>query len=292
MVSFSHEFLVELFRNHGELAATLLRFCTGMVFEHERTEQRSIDLSQVVSTEYRADAVVELQDGSNTTVAAVIVEVQLKVDHDKEGTWPVYVTALHHKLACPVVLIVVTPSGSVADWARRPIHLGHPGFTLTPVVMELKDVPRIIDPEEAQKLPELAVLSAMANPDLEVVLAALSVISPLPEERARLYWDVIWMALPPSVRKALETHMQGYVYQSEFARKYISQGREEGREEGLRRAVLAIVRAKLGEVTADDEAAIAAVTGEHALAALIDALMQITDAPEVRAAMRAAGKNR
>lgn len=119
VVSFSHELLVELFRNGGGLAPVLLRACIGMVIDHDSVEHRSIDLSQVVSTEYRADAVVVLHDRSGATVAAIIVEVQLGIDRHKERTWPMHVAALYHKLGCPVILLVVTPSPEVATWARR-----------------------------------------------------------------------------------------------------------------------------------------------------------------------------
>jgi hypothetical protein len=296
VVSFSHEFLVELFRNCGELAPTLLRMCKGMVLDHECAEQRSIDLSQVASTEYRADAVVELHDGGGAVVAAVIVEVQLHVDRVKERTWPVYIAALRHKLACPVVLVVVTPSREVAGWAGRPIPLGHPGLCLTPLVIELDEVPRMVDPEQLQGIPELGVLSAIANPDLEVATAAVSVVSLLPEDRARLYLDVILAALPPSIRKTLEAQMEGYVYQSEFARKYYTQGREEGREEGLeqgharglRSAVLALLRSKLAVVTSEDVAAIEAMSDEHALTELIGVLGQAIGPAEIQAALAAA----
>ena len=50
--------------------------------------------------------------------------------------------------------------------------------------------------------------------------------------------------------------MQNYVYKSEFARKYYSQGLEEGHTRGLRSAVLALLRAKLDAVTGEDEAAL------------------------------------
>ncbi len=39
------------------------------------------------------------------------------------------------------------------------------------------------------------------------------------------------MALPEAIRRILEARMQGYEYQSDFARKYYGQGREEGRQE-------------------------------------------------------------
>lgn len=298
MVSFSHEFLVELFRTRGELAPALLR-CADIVFDHDRVEHGSIDLSQVVSTEYRADCVVVLRDRAGAAVAGVIVEVQLRLDRDKERTWPVYVAALHAKLERPAVLLVLTPDPGVARWARGPFPTGHPGFDLRPVVIGFDDLPRITDPAQAGGLPELAVLSALANPVLEVADAAIAAISALPADQVKLYLDVILTALPPLVRAILEIRMQGYVYQSEFARKYYSQGLEEGREQGieqgieqgrgagLRSAVLALLRAKLDAVTGEDEAAIASVDDERRLTELIGALGLATSTVDVRAALAA-----
>jgi len=222
-----------MFRNCGELAPMLLEACARIAFRHDRVDEASIDFSQVVSTEYRADATVVLRDGGEAPVAAIVVEVQLGVDPDKKYSWPVYVTTLRARLRCPVVLLVVSPSPSIAAWSRASIVLGHPGFALAPVVIQLADVPRMTDLADVLHVPELAVLSAMAHPELEVATVAVSAIQGLPEEQARLYLDLIMAALPPSLRKLLlESHMQGYVYQSEFARKYYSQGLEEGLEQG------------------------------------------------------------
>jgi hypothetical protein len=129
--------LVDLFRVCGELAPALLDLCADLRFAHDRVEQGPADLSQVVSTEYRADRVVLLHDHSNVAVAGVIVEVQLGIDRDKRGVWPVYVTALHAQYRCSVVLLVFAPDPVVARWARTPIALGHPGFDLAPLVIEL-----------------------------------------------------------------------------------------------------------------------------------------------------------
>ncbi len=109
----------------------------------------------------------------------------------------------------------------------------------------------------------------------------------------------------------LESHMQGYVYQSEFARKYYSQGLEEGRERGLeegrergledghergleeghdaglRAAVLALLHVKLDVVTPDDEAVIARVRDEHELTKLIGAIGRAASVREVRSALNA-----
>jgi hypothetical protein len=100
-----HEILVELFRQRGELAPALLQACAKLDVPHDHVELTSIDLSQVVPTEYRADAVIELRGRGR---APVIVEVQLDRDKDKPYTWPVYVTALRAKLRAQVTLLVIT----------------------------------------------------------------------------------------------------------------------------------------------------------------------------------------
>jgi len=284
MPSFHHELLVELFRNDGALAVALLRSRAGLAIDHARVELGSIDLSQVAPTEYRADAVIVLRDREDHPVAGVIVEIQRQIERDKLLTWPVYVTTLRAKLASTVVLLVIAPDPEVAAWARRPIELGHPGFWLTPVVVGFDDVPWIRDSHEACRLPELAVLSVMAHPELEIAQVAIDAVTQLPGDRARLYLDVIMMALPATLRQILEARMQHYEYRSEFARKYYG----EGREEGLRAAVVAFVRAKLDDLSDADLAAIDSLHDQVILTALITALAQAGSASEARAALRQA----
>jgi hypothetical protein len=278
-----HQVLVDMFRNCGELAPELLRICAGIELEHNRVEPRSIDLSQVASTEYRADSVVELRGHGDAIVAAVIVEVQLSVDPDKLHSWPLYITALRRQFKCLVFLLVITTEPSVAHWARQPIALGHPGFRLEPLVVDFADLPRIVDPGAAERLPELAVLSAMAHPELDVATAAVGALTMLPEDQKRLYLDVILARLPDLIRQILEARMQGYEYQSEFARRYYNQGRSEG----LQDAVLALARAKLEVVTAADEAAIKALHDPQVLTDLIGALVRARSVPEALAAFAA-----
>jgi hypothetical protein len=115
-------------------------------------------------------------------------------------------------------------------------------------VIGFDDVPWVRDRTKALRLPELAVLSVMAHPELEIAEVAIDAVAQLPADQARLYLDVIMMALPAAIRQILEARMQRYEYQSDFARKYYGQGREEG----LRAAVVALARTKLKELSADD----------------------------------------
>jgi hypothetical protein len=242
-----------------------------------------------VPTEYRADDVLILFRRDSSATTAVIVEVQLDEDDDKLRTWPVYVAALRARLRCPAMLLVITRDPATARWARRPIELGHPGFQLTPLVVDYADVPRITDLETASQLPQLAVLSVLAHPALEAAEMAIEAISQLPEDLLRLYTDVILKALPAELRRILEARMiKGYQYQSDFARKYYGQGLEEGRQEGrerLQAAVVALARTKLKTVSDDDLARIAAITDLRVLTELVTSLGQAHSAHKARAAL-------
>jgi hypothetical protein len=245
MPSFAHELLVDLFRQRPALAVELLDASAGIRLGGATMELGSIDLSQVVPTEYRSDALTVLRNAAGEAIAAVVTEVQLGYDDDKRRTWPVYVTTARAIYDCPVTLLVLAPDPAVARWADRPIDLGHPGFVLWPVVIGYAQVPRVCDVTTARGAPELAVLSAIAHGDLAIAEAAEAGLDGLPEDRQRLYWDVILSSLPDALRQALEVRMlENYEYQSDFARKYYGQGRKEG----LRRAVLELVGARRPEL--------------------------------------------
>jgi flagellar biosynthesis/type III secretory pathway protein FliH len=317
MLSFDHEILVALFRGNSQLALELLRTCAGIAVDHTRVALGSIDLSQVAPTEYRADAVIILHDGADRPVAGVIVEVQRHIKRDKLLAWPAYVANLRAQLGCPAVLLVIAPDPAVAAWARRPIELGHPGFYLTPVVIGFDDVPWVRDAVAASRLPELAVLSVLAHPELEIAEAAIDAIAQLPADQARLYFDVIMMALPAAIRRILEARMQHYEYRSDFARKYYGQGvaeglekgleqglekgleqglekgleqglekgLEQGLENGLRTAVIALAHAKLEALSEDDLTAIEAVSDPRVLTELVTSLGRASSVLEARATL-------
>jgi hypothetical protein len=127
----------------------------------------------------------------------------------------------------------------------------------------------------------------MAHPELEIAELAILAIASLPSDQARLYLDVIMTALPAALRQILEARMQGYEYQSDFARKYYGQGREEG----LRAAVLALARSKLDQLSGDDLAAIEAMSDQAVLTELVTSLGQARSLAEARAAIaRALGR--
>jgi hypothetical protein len=51
-------------------------------------------------------------------------------------------------------------------------------------------------------------------------------------------------SLNEAARRALEAMMKGYEYQSDFAKKYVALGRDQGRAEEAARAVLTVLQAR------------------------------------------------
>ena len=100
-------------------------------------------------------------------------------------------------------------------------------------------VPVVTDPAEAARRPELGVLSAMAHGETEqgatIAAAVLPAIQELDDDRARLYYDLVYNSLNEAARRALEAMMKGYEYQSDFAKKYVAQGRDRGAHRGIDR---------------------------------------------------------
>jgi hypothetical protein len=236
MPSMAHEILVDLFKNRPSLAAEILVEVLGVSLP-PYTEARiaSADLTEIQPAEYRADAVILLLQGGRP-VRVVIVEVQLAIDPQKRFSWPAYAMVSRAVHGCPVALLVVAPDPGVAGWCAEPIETGIPGFVLCPPVLHRGAVPVVTDPEEAARRPELGVLSAMAHGATEqgatIASAVLPAIRGLDDDRARFYYDLVYNSLNEASRRALEALMKGYEYQSDFAKKYVAQGRAEGFTEG------------------------------------------------------------
>jgi hypothetical protein len=250
-----------LFRNRLELAPELLRNALGVELpDYSEVRVESIDLSEVVPAEYRADFVVLLIDG--TPVLGIVIEAQLGVDARKRYTWPVYVAGVRARFECPAVVLVVTTDESVARWAAAPIALG-PGAVLQPIVLGPGGVPVVVDQERAGADPELSVLSAMAHGagDVEtavkIALAAITACAALRDDRALVYSDLIRASLSEAARKALEEWMantEGYEFQSEFARRHEAQGIAIGEARGEAKALLTFLEAR-GLTISDEQRA-------------------------------------
>jgi len=290
MPSFDHEAIVALFRRRPTLAAELLHpggeRGEGETPVVEQAEVVDTSVGDIVPTERRADLVLLFSSGpggpgasGGATKRAVIVEVQLAIDPAKQWSWWWYAVGVHVRHHCDVALVVVTPSASVASWARTPLTLGHPGTSLTPLVIGPGDVPLVVDAVVAAAAPEIAVLSVVVHghgpAGLEVAKAVVQAARGLDEERAVLYADIAMFSVRADERPSLEDFMANgtYEFKSDFAKRYVAQGMEKGiekgREEGRAQALLTFLAARALDLTPDQRAKVLACTDRATLDAWI-----------------------
>ncbi|RNL87048.1 hypothetical protein [Halostreptopolyspora alba] len=235
MPTFEHELLIELFRYQPSLAAVLLEEALDVEMpSYTRARVESGELTDCVPTEYRADAVVRLTTDDRDL--AIVVEIQRDRDDAKRWSWPVYLATLRARLRCSATLLVLCPDDRTANWCAAPIHMGHPGWSLTPLVIGPKAVPVVATVERARQVPELALLSALFHStDLDVLDTFAESLLTIEDEKAELYADYVLTALPEAAKRYLEDLMatDTYKYRSDFARRYYGRGKVEGEAESV-----------------------------------------------------------
>jgi len=228
--------------------------------------------NQAAPVERRADLVLILRGAppERAPSMGIVVEVQRHRDEAKRRSWPLYLAALHDRMRCPTCLVVVATDDAVARWAAAPILTFQPGWPFAPLVLGAGDVPRV-SLDRAHRDPWLAVLSALVHgnrPDgTAASLAALAALADLPERQANPCYDLITGSLSQSARRALDQAMHNqsgtYEYKSEFARRYVAEGRLEEV-----RALLLSLAGRHGAVDDDVRERIGACTDLDLLRAL------------------------
>ncbi len=243
--SITHESLVDLFRDCPALASNILTHLGKLPPQQSQTPSlTAAEFADIKADEYRADAVIRIDDGTpdSTPSDVIIVEIQLARDDNKRRSWPVYMTGARARYRCPATILVFALDDTVAEWCAQPIALDRNGSTVKPVVVGPSQIPRITDLDQARNAPELAILSAIAHAQdddtdeaADVALAGLAACDELDIDRANRYADFIYAVLGPAVLQALDSLMtaRNYQPQSDFARYHAEQGRKEGEQAGF-----------------------------------------------------------
>lgn len=281
-----HEIPLRLVQNQPAMAPALLEYLGFEVPRYTEALNTSSVLTNCDPKEFNGDGAVVLRDGTEN-VMAVVVERQHGHDKDKRRSWPAYLVTLHVRLECPTMLLVLCPSDAMARWCAQPIRTGHPGFDLVPLTIDPTRMPVVAREEEARILPELAVLSAHAhgNDDHRTLRAVIGALDSTPEMNRAFYYDYVLSGLNEAARKELESLMavETYEWQSDFARKYVGIGREEGREEGrasgVARSVISVLEARGFDVTGKIRERIESCTDLETLEKWVPAAVTV-DRPE------------
>jgi hypothetical protein len=246
VASWTHEGLIRIFGERPDLAAQLLAQ-RGHPAGASRWSRGEANLSDVDPAELRADLVVT---GDAVPPHTIVVEVQLAIDADKRWSWPAYVATLRLRTRGRVTLIVVTFDRRVEAWAARPFEIA-PGVKFAPIVFGPSTIPRIDDRPTADANLELATLSALAHRDRRTVRTTCEAVWSSGSALAPLFSDILCSTLELAHAYWEEMMQSGrYEPQTEFARKWVAVGREDG----LRRAVTRLVEVRFGEAAGSQAA--------------------------------------
>lgn len=245
--------MVEMLREHPTWLALLLR-----ALGHDEHAPPAVVTDPTLRLTDPAEVTLDLMFGEAEGGAWTLVEVQLKVDADKESVWPLAVAWQRHRRGVAGDLLVITASESVARWADAACAargaLGT-SFTLRPVVVHL-------GLEEAHALlatgrAELAFFAAWALHDrhgdeaVEVVTEAVRRLDAEPDERLR---RSVLRAILNTVHDRLVEHFRSYFmsasnYPESPAFRALrveleDRARDAGLREGRVMALLAVLAAK------------------------------------------------
>lgn len=283
-----HELIVDLFRQHSELVCELLPQDLAKLAAGATPRVVSADLSVLAPAEFHANHLVVFYAGDGAARLAVILEVQSRRDARKHLTWPVYLAVTRARYACATVLLVVALDPAVARWARRALE--KPEHAPRYAVISREELPAATEPEAAPGF-GLAVLSALAHRNLQTFSAALRAISALPSDQAMVYFDAVLGVLPDEARQHLEDLMPAPQFRTPFLREAAEEGWRKGLAEGQRKglagAVIQLVRARLGRISAKDAARIRGLEQEEALSSLLSAVAVAADADQIRRVLAA-----
>lgn len=132
---------------------------------------------------------------------------------------------------------MIWPDPAVAQRCREPISIGHPGFDLSPLVVDAATTPLPGGPGLAAAGPELVVLAVLTGAlDLDqdnarrLVLASLASAD---ESRRTAYTVFVLNAASAAAQDALENLMATTQFSHPFIDKYIAEGKAKGKAEGL-----------------------------------------------------------
>ncbi|MEO3871578.1 hypothetical protein ABGB18_22415 [Nonomuraea sp. B12E4] len=205
--SLQHEIPLEMLRRRPDLGLELLvRALDAHGDGYSDAREESVDMSHRV-TEARADSVISVK-GPDGERRYLIIEIQRRYKVDKLWDWFGYVGGLMARKRCGVILLVVCPDETSAARYREGIKIADTCMLFVPVVLSPKQMPRIQDPEEIRRFPELAILSAAAHPDdLDTAQAVAKTLLATDDDYSLFYYDFLREQLSEKIRIKLEDMM-------------------------------------------------------------------------------------
>jgi hypothetical protein len=287
-----HDLLAELFRWRPGLAADLLGDMGVAVPAGYKAQNVSESFTDLKTSQYAGDVAVLLRDAGGAM--GVVVEIQRREDEDKTYIWPLYIATFRARHRCPAVLLVISPDPRVARWSARTIQTGHPGHTLTPLVLQAEHVPVLTDAQSVVDDPAMGVLSAMFHSTgtqgdkvIRTIVEGTKQLGKTDRKLAERYTDFVQAVVSKTALRILEEMMKTEApqYYSEFFRNAFAQGKAEGRAAGEAEgraageaeALLVVLAARRVEVPDEARARITACTNLEQLKTWLTRAASITE---------------
>jgi hypothetical protein len=215
MPSRRHQRLVVLLTEHPELFVELVRLCSGQNVPGDLELLPGPETVRTDTSERIADGTVVLRHRDDGSREAFVLEVQLRKDEEKRTSWPAYVVGTAGRLRCPTMLLVVTLSQRVAQWAAMPIDLGGGRMVLEPLVVGPLQIPTKLTLEEARARPDRLALSVIAHGHKRgssclnrVAMKVAQELVALGNRKSTLLADLIVESVREDVRRMIQEELE------------------------------------------------------------------------------------
>lgn len=246
-----HDGPVELVRQCPDIAVDFVRAVGGIKLPPEVTvELAPTDMSAAVPVQYLADMVVLISSAkTGKPVLAVVIEPQLRDRETKRYSWPVYVTTARRVSRCPrAVLVVLCPDPGEAARCRRLIRTGHPGFNLSPIVIDSGTSPGAgrggagssTGPYLTVFAASMGAIDMAAEPGAQMVLSAIKDTGANDADRFRMTTVILKMA-SEAARQTLEMMMKTKADEKTFIERMVDEGEAKGEAKGKAEDVLKLL---------------------------------------------------
>jgi hypothetical protein len=259
MPSINHEAPIELVRKHPLLAVELVRRLTRVPIPGDDAVEVKLgatDASNVIPAELTADITIVVDDkATGKPVLLVVVEPQGRQADEKKFAWPAYLANLRAAHRCEsAVLIVACWDEAEAKKCRAAIPMGHPGYTLIPVVIGPHSTPDLgaADPWLTILAGTIGAIDLGTDSGRRMVLQAISATGS-DATGIRTLSAIILGVASGGARLELEALMRTTPFRSEFIESFVDEGIKQGRAEGEAKAVVKVLKSRGIELTPDQQ---------------------------------------
>jgi hypothetical protein len=253
MPSLQHESPIEIIRTHTGLSAELVRRATPISIpgtDEVEVTLVSADASNVVPAEFTADIVTLVSDkATGKPLLIIVIEPQGRSEKDKRFSWPAYLVNLRGAHQCEsAILIVICWDEAEARACRKAIPLGHPGFTLIPIVIGPGSPPDIdgASPWLILLCGAIGAISLETDQGRRAVLDAIKATEAdgtTDIDRKKLTTLILGIA-SGEARPALEALMQTAEYKSDFYDRIEASAEARGEARGEAKSLVIVLEAR------------------------------------------------